>query len=126
MNQVYDNGKFNEEELENSFIELFKSLDYQYVCGENIHRYFKEILLYDDLANYLTTRYNELSENEIKRIISMLDNVPALPLYEGNKETYKIVTEGFDFNRDDSNLLPIHIEFINFEEPNNNIFKIVN
>lgn len=126
MNQVYDNGKFNEEELENSFIELFKSLDYQYVCGENIHRYFKEILLYDDLANYLTTRYNELSENEIKRIISMLDNVPALPLYEGNKETYKIVTEGFDFNRDDSNLLPIHIEFTNFEEPNNNIFKIVN
>lgn len=126
MNYKFEKGKFNETELENAFIELFKTMDYSYVNGEEIHRQFNEIILFDELSNYLIERYNELSENEIKRIISMLNNIPSIPLYDGNKEAYKIVTEGIDFVRDDSSKIAIHIDFINYEEPLKNSFKIVN
>lgn len=126
MDYKFEKGKFTELELERAFIELFKSMDYSYVNGEEIHRQFKEIILFGELSNYLLERYKDLSENEIKRIISMLNNIPSIPLYDGNKETYKVITEGIDFIRDDSSKIAIHIDFINYEEPLKNNFKIVN
>lgn len=126
MDYSYENGKFNEAELENAYIELFKSLGYSYVNGEEIHRQFKSVLLYDDLNIYLSSRYSDLSDNEKKRIISMIDNIPSIPLYEGNRETYKKITEGFDFNRDDATQLSIHIDFIDYDNVDNNNFKIIN
>ena len=114
MNDEYINVKFNESELEKSFIELFQIMGYEYKNGEEIHRHFKEIILFD------------LTENEIKRIISIINNIPSFPLYIGNRETYKIITEGFDFNRDDSTKLAMHIDFIDYDNIDNNNFKIVN
>lgn len=126
MNYIFEKGKFDEAELENAFIDLFKKLGYDYSNGETIHRQFKDVILYDDLKKYLKNRYNTLSDNEIKRIISIVDNIPSIPLYDNNKQTYKIVTEGIDFQRDDSSLLAIHIDFIDYGNIDNNNFKIVN
>ena len=120
------NNKFTESELENAYIELFKSIGYAYINGEEIHRQFKSVLLYDDLNNYLSSKYSNLTDNEKKRIISMIDNIPSVPLYEGNRETYKKITEGFDFNRDDASQLSIHIDFIDYDNIDNNNFKVVN
>lgn len=126
MDENYINGKFNEAKLENAYLELFKSIGYTYINGEEIHRQFKSVLLYDDLNAYLSSKYSDLTDNEKKRIISMIDNIPSIPLYQGNRETYKKITEGFDFNRDDSTQLSIHIDFIDYDNVNNNNFKIVN
>ena len=126
MDYKFEKGKFNESELENAYIELFKNLGYLYVNGEEIHRHFKEVLLYDDLKKYLYIRYPDLTENEVKRIISMIDNIPSVPLYEGNRESYIKITEGIDVRRDDNSKLPIHIEFMDFENIDTNIFKVVN
>lgn len=126
MNYIFEKGKFDEAELENAFIDLFKKLGYDYSNGETIHRQFKDVILYDDLKKYLKNRYNTLSDNEVKRIISIVDNIPSIPLYDNNKQTYKIVTEGIDFQRDDSSLLAIHIDFIDYGNIDNNNFKIVN
>ena len=68
MNQDISNLKFNEAELEKAYIELFKSIGYSYINGEEIHRQFKSVLLYDDLNNYLSSKYSNLTDNEKKRI----------------------------------------------------------
>ena len=44
---------FNEHALELSIMELFKDEGYTYLAGEQIHRERTEVLLADDLRQYL-------------------------------------------------------------------------
>ena len=127
MEYNFEKGKFTESELESAFIELFHDVEhYEYCNGEDIHRKFKDVLLYDDLENYLKNKYKDITESELKRAISLLDNIPSVPLYEGNKETFKTITEGIDLIRDDTSKIALHINYIDFDNIDNNYFKIVN
>jgi len=91
-----------------------------------IHRGFDEILLKDDLRAYLSARYPELTETETETIIGRLENIPSAPLYQGNREAFLLVNEGFDLTRDDPGKIALHIDYMNWSEPENNIFKVVN
>ena len=126
MEYSFERGKFNEEELENAIIELFEQQGYTHVLGDDIHRQYSDILLYDDLKQYLSNTYTDLTPTEIQKIISKLDNIPAVPLYDGNRETFWLLNCGFDLIRDDKKKIAKHIDYINFDEPNKNIFKVVN
>lgn len=126
MEYSFEKGKFNEEQLENAIIELFKGQNYEHSLGDEIHRQYNDILLYDDLKQYLLDRYTDLTTSEINKIISKLENIPALPLYDGNKQVYWLLNNGFDLIRDDETKIAKHIDFINFDEPDKNIFKVVN
>lgn len=126
MDYCFEKGKFTEEELESAFIELFQKYGYTYAHGETIERKFKDVLLYNDLKAYLHKKYPQLNDNEVNRAISLIDNIPSVPLYEGNRETHKVLEEGHDLIRDDSSKLAVHIDYIDFDNPENNIFKIVN
>ena len=118
-------GKFTESELEKAIIDLFKQHGYTYVCGDDIHRKFEEILMLDDLRSYLSSCYQKdgLSDTEIKKIINKLDLINSTPLYLGNREAFRLVNEGFDLVRDDISKVALHIDYINFDEPGKNIFK---
>lgn len=59
-------------------------------------------------------------------IFNRLTLIQASPLYSGNRDTFWLVNEGFDLVRDDTSKVALHIDFIDFETPENNIFKIVN
>ena len=122
----FEKGKFSEKELENAIIELFKEQNYVHVFGDEIHRQYSDILLKEDLENYLVSRYTDLTESELQKIVSKLENIPAVPLYEGNRETFWLLNNGFDLLRDDKKKTAKHIEFINFDEPEKNKFKVVN
>lgn len=128
MDYIFERGNFTESELEAAIIELFKNEDYTYQSGEYMHREYDEILLKGELRSFLANSYakNHITENEIETCISRLENISDTPLYEGNKETYLLVTEGFDLIRDNINETPIHISFIDFEDINNNSFKVIN
>lgn len=126
MEYNFTKGKFTEAELEYAIIELFKRQGYTYVCGEEMHRKYEDILLLDDLRSYLTSHYNDLSDTEIQKIINKLSLINATPLYIGNRETFRLVNEGFDLARDDTSRVALHIDYIDFDEPENNIFKVVN
>jgi len=119
-------GQFTEAQLEEAIISLFQEQDYKYVHGETIHRGFDEILLKDDLQAYLANHYPDLTAAETKKVISRLENIPSAPLYIGNRETFILVNEGFDLVRDDPGKIALHINYINFEEPVKNVFKVVN
>ena len=128
MDYHFEKGKFTEAELEQAIIELFTAQGYTYVCGENIHRQYEDILLLDDLRSFLTDRYaaENLSDVEIQKIINKLNLINATPLYSGNREAFWLVNEGFDLVRDDISKVALHVDYIDFDHPENNIFKVVN
>lgn len=126
MDYHFTRGNFTESELEKAIIELFKQQGYTYLHGDEIHRPFKDVLLYDDLKAFLLSQYPDLTQSELSKIISRLDNLPAVPLYEGNRDTYRLISEGFDFVREDPSKIGLHINFIDFDNVDNNSFKVVN
>ena len=117
--------KFTESELEKSIIEFFQENGYEYLDGESIHRKYDEILLEDDLRKYLRRRYQSVSPTEMEKIINKIKYVKNKPLYFGNRKTFLLINEGFDLVRD-NNKNALHIDYIDFENPKNNIFKVVN
>ncbi|AST91076.1 type I restriction endonuclease [Sutcliffiella cohnii] len=128
MDYIFEKGKFTEEELEKAIITLFEQQNYTYINGEDIHRRYEDILLLDDLRDFIIKRYRSenLTENELEKIINRISLIQSSPLYIGNRETFWLVTEGFDLVRDDAKKVALHVDFIDFGEPSNNIFKVVN
>lgn len=118
---------FNEHALEMSIMELFKEQGYIYLNGSQIHRERTEVLLMDDLKQYLYNRYaaDDITPSEVDGIALMLRNISGT-LYEANKAVYKLLCDGFILNREDRTQKDLYIELIDFDNAENNIFKAVN
>jgi len=128
MSFHFEKGTFTEAQLEAAIIALFEQQGYTYVPGETIHRKYEDILLLDDLRAFLSARYASanLSETELQKIINQIALIPATPLYSGNRDTFWLINEGFDLLRDDASQVALHVDYIDFDNPDNNIFKVVN
>ena len=126
MNFNFSRGQFTEKQLEMAIISLFIEQNYTHVFGETIHRSFEEILLKDDLRSFLSSQYPDLTTDETNKVIARLENIPSTPLYQGNREAFLLVNEGFDLIRDEPGKLALHVNYIDFEIPENNVFKVVN
>ena len=120
-------ANFNEHALEMSIMELFKDEGYIHLNGGQIHRERTEVLLANDLKQYLYNRYAKdgITPSEVDGILLMLRNISGT-LYEANKAFYKLLCDGFILNREDRTQKDIYIELIDFNTPENNIFKAVN
>ena len=118
---------FNEHALEMSIMELFEGEGYEHLVGSDIHREKSEVLLVDDLKNYLYTRYGAdgITPSEVESIILMLRSASGT-VYETNKAISKMITDGFIFNREDRSQKDLFIQLLDFDEPDSNVFKIVN
>ena len=118
---------FNEHALEMSIMELFKEQGYLYLNGNQIHRERTEVLLIDDLKQYLYNRYaaDGITPSEVDGIALMLRNISGT-LYEANKAVLKLLCDGFILNREDRTQKDLYIELVDFENIENNIFKVVN
>ena len=118
---------FNEHALEMSVMDFLQDEGYAYVCGNKIHRERTEVLLVDDLKQYLLSRYAKegITPSEIDGIILKLRNISGT-IYEANKAVYKLISDGFILNREDRSQKDLFIELIDFEKMDNNIFKVVN
>ncbi|MEN5406353.1 type I restriction endonuclease subunit R [Aliarcobacter butzleri] len=121
-------SKFTEEKLELAFIELLENQGITYTFGKDIVRSSNEVLLEDDLKEYLKNRYKSenIRESEIAGIVRKLQNYPASDLYDSNKAIMKLISDGFILKREKADDKDIYIEFINYEDVNSNNFKIVN
>ena len=118
---------FNEHSLEIAIMELFQDEGYIYLNGEQIHRERSEVLLTEDLRQYLLSRYacDGLTATEVDSILLMLKSISGT-IYEANKAFCKLLCDGFIFNREDRIQKDLYIQLIDFEKPENNSFKIVN
>ncbi len=128
MDYNFEKGKFTEDELEQAIIELFKQQGYEYIPGETMHRKYEDILLLDDLRGFIMNRYASanLSDVEIQKIINKLNLISATPLYQGNRDMFWLVNGGFDLVREDPSQVALHVEYIDFDHPEKNIFKVIN
>ena len=119
MNYSFKQNNFNESNLEQAIIELFKQQGYIHISGENINRQNENILLRDDLHSFISLRYinDNLSDIEMNKIISKLNYISATPLYHGNKEAFYLINEGFNLIRDDTKQLALHIDYIDYKHP---------
>src|SRR5689334_20165191 len=105
---------FNEETLEQAVIELFRENGIPNFHGEAVHKELSEVLLRDDLREFLLNRYSadEISPNEIKNVIRELEKHPAAALYSSNKAIMKLVADGFALKREDRSKKDLYIHFI--------------
>jgi len=96
--------------------------------GATIMREVTDVLLKDDLRLYLKNKYRaeEITDNEIETIIFKLVRSSHDPLYEANKTLFTEIVEGFIFRREDKTKKDLFIRLIDFDDVDNNIFKIVN
>ena len=118
---------FNEHSLEMAIMELFQDEGYLYLNGEQIHRERSEVLLTDDLRQYLLNRYAKdgLTTTEIDGILLWLKSISGT-IYEANKAFCKLLCDGFILNREDRTQKDLYIQLVDYDHPENNVFKIVN
>ena len=100
----------------------FKQNGYDYANGETIHRKYDEVLLETDMKTF-ESPLSRCYDLELEKIINKIKYVASTPLYMGNREAFYLVNEGFNLIRDDADKEPIHIEYIDFENPENNILR---
>lgn len=144
--------KFTEEKLEKAFTELLGQEGFPHHLGITIIRKPEEVLIEEDLQNFLLTQYagQGITVNEIKSLILQLKSLSSSDLYESNKTFLKMLSDGFILKREDRNQKDIYIQLINYAglnkhrqpredevisiaaepsaqyPPDNNIYKFVN
>jgi len=94
--------KFTEAQLEQAIIALLEEQGYPYSEGNSLERGPHDVLIKDDLRNYLAKRYakDNITEGEIDAVIRRLEAFPAADLYESNKRIHKMVSDGFLLKRE--------------------------
>ena len=121
------NGHFCESDYEYALISFLENEGWVYTAGLNITREYKrDVLIIDDLKDYLNNNYSDLSESEAKRLIDSIKLVGAETDFATLHKFYKWVVDGFNFQLDNGET--ITIDLINFEKnkTTNNIFKVIN
>ena len=123
---------FNEESLENAIIELLETGDYTHYSGADVHKEVSDVLLRDDIKQFLLDKYSfdNITIDEINRIVRMLDSYSSMALYNSNKAIMNFVSNGFIFKRDNRNLKDHFIQLIDFDsvntEDDKNIYRVIN
>src|SRR5450759_924123 len=109
--------KFNEETLEQAVIELFRENEIPHLHGETIHKEMCDVLLRDDLKQFLLNQYSDdkITVQEIEGIIRTLELFPSSALYDSNKAIMKLVADGFPLKREDRNKKDLFIHLIDFK-----------
>jgi len=119
---------YNEHALELSIMELFKKEEYEHLVGSQINREKADVLLREDIKQFLYSRYAKdgITPTEVESIILRLARTANSPIYDANKSVFKLIVDGFIFKRDDKSKKDLYIQLIDFNEVKNNLFKIVN
>ncbi len=89
---------------------------YTYVPGVEIVRSTDDVLIENDLFEYLLNRYQSenLTKNEASQIIRQLKGYASLDLYESNKTIMKMVSGGFILKREDRTQKDLYIQLIDY------------
>ena len=107
---------FTEGRLEHAILELLAKENYPHILGETIFRATSDVLIRDDLRNYLSRRYacDGITESEIDHIFRRLDAYSAADLYVSNKAIMEMVSDGFLLKREDRNQKDLYVELIDY------------
>lgn len=114
--------KYYENNLELAVLELFQKSHYSYICGYDVHRENSSIIYDADFKEYMS-RYS-LNSEELLLVKNYLELIPSQSLYKSSKELYRRLINGFNLKRQNGTF--VHIDFLDFEDVDSNIFKVIN
>jgi len=118
-------GHYCESEYEYAFIGFLEMEGWQYIPGNNLKRTTKKEVLYvDDLNSFLTKTNTDLKTDDIRKIVDSVHLVGAENDFATLHKVYGWMVNGIQFTP--KNGLAKMISLIDFENPKNNIFRVVN
>ena len=119
------NGRFCESEYELAFISFLEACGWHYLPGDKVSRVEKKDVLHtDDVKEFLSTNNPDLSQDDIERIFDMVRLVGAESDFATLHKFYGWLVDGLLYAPQDGQ--PRKVQLIDFENPKNNIFRVVN
>ena len=119
--------KYNEHELEESIIQMFQGKGYERIKSDSkwlIERKLDEYLIEDDIYRALHKINPKINRSLLDEAVKMIKHLHGLKLIERNKLFHKYLIDGIIVQDNHSNVNPL-VKIIDFENINNNSFKIV-
>lgn len=119
------NGRYCESEFENAFISFLENEGWNYFPGNSIVRESKTAVLYtDDMEQFLSKTNSDLTADEIRQIMDLVRLVGAESEFSTLHKVYGWMVNGVQFVPQNGQAKMV--ELIDFENPENNIFRVVN
>ena len=119
------NGHFCESEYEYAFIDFLESEGWTYTPGNNISRQNKkDVLIQNDFQSFIASSNPDLTENEVEQIFDIVRLVGAESDFATLHKVYGWMVNGIQFTPNDCQ--PKMVSLINFDNPKNNVFRVVN
>lgn len=119
------NGHYCESEYEYAFIGFLESEGWGYTLGNNVIRENnKEVLIADDFKSFITKTNPDLAEEDVSKIYDNVRLVGGESDFAALHKVYGWMVDGIQFIP--QNGLPKMVSLIDFENPDNNIFRVVN
>lgn len=119
------NGHYCESEYEYAFLSFLENEGWQYLAGNNIPRSSKRDVLYmDDMEQFLSKTNPDLTAEEVRQIMDTVRLVGAETDFATLHKVYGWMVDGVQFTPQAG--LPRMVNLIDFENPENNLFRAVN
>lgn len=119
------NGRYCESDFENTFLSLLEKVGWDYLDGNNLLRDSqREVLYTDDFAMFLSKTNADLNVEEITRIIDKVRLAGAESDFATLHRVYGWMVDGIQFTPKQGLAKMVHL--IDFETPENNIFRAIN
>lgn len=117
---------FYESDYEKAMMDFFSSVGWTCSNADSLLREETEALLLDDMRDFLQNSYKDLTPHEIERLIFSFKATGGDTDYLAARAVANLCVNGQTFTPDDTTQPDRLIEYINFREPNKNIFRAVN
>ena len=119
------NGHFCESDYEYAFLAFLEKAGWQYLPGNKIQRKTRrDVLIEDDFKSFLTSQNPDLTEDEVNQIYDNIRLAGAESDFAVLHKVYGWMVDGVQFTP--KNSLPRMVALLDFEKPENNIFRAVN
>ena len=116
-----------EESYENTLIQLFQDLGYQYECGYNVEREYRNPYYEADLQDALRRQNPILSDEVLQEAFRLVTHVNEGILEQRNETLMDYVQNGVEVKySEDGRAKTALVRLVNFESPLQNQFKVVN
>ncbi|MBE6778190.1 MAG: type I restriction endonuclease subunit R [Ruminococcaceae bacterium] len=119
------NGHYCESEYEYAFLSFLEDEGWHYLAGNSIPRNSKRDVLYmDDMELFLSKTNPDLTAEEVRQIMDNVRLVGAESDFATLHKVYGWMVDGVQFTPQAG--LPRMVNLIDFENPENNLFRAVN
>lgn len=119
---------YNEHELEMSIIQMFEEKGYTYIENNDewlVNRNLDDFIIEDDLLETLENVNPKVKRSLFNEVVTKIKHLDELSFIDKNRLFHKYLVDGIFVEDYYSNSNPL-IKIIDFQNPENNIFKIVN